>query len=42
VHKSQKYDTAKGTVRFPLDQPLPLPLIKKIVKFRINENRLRK
>jgi uncharacterized protein YdhG (YjbR/CyaY superfamily) len=38
----KKYDTAKGTVRFPFDQPLPLSLIKKIVKFRINENRLRK
>jgi uncharacterized protein YdhG (YjbR/CyaY superfamily) len=32
------YDTAKGTIRFPLDQPLPLALIKKIVKFRIKEN----
>ena len=38
----KKYDTAKGTVRFPLDKPLPLPLIKKIVKFRIGENRLKK
>ncbi len=38
----KKYDTAQGTIRFPLDEPLPLPLIKKIVKFRINENRLRK
>lgn len=32
------YDTSKGTVRFPLDQPLPLALIRKIVKFRVAEN----
>jgi len=31
----QKYDTAKGTVRFPLDKPLPLALVKKIVTFRV-------
>ncbi len=33
-----KFDTAKGTVRFPLQIPLPFPLIKKIVKFRVTEN----
>jgi len=38
----KKYDTAKGTVRFPLDKPSPLSLIKKIVRFRIKENRLKK
>ena len=32
------YDTSKGTVRFPLDKPLPVNLIKKIVKFRAQEN----
>ena len=32
------YDTAKGTVRFPLDKPLPVNLIKKMVKFRAQEN----
>jgi len=32
------YDGAKGTVRFPLDKPLPLKLISKIVKFRVAEN----
>ena len=32
------YKTAKGSVQFPLDQPLPLDLIKKIVKFRVKEN----
>ncbi len=33
------YDTAKGTIRFPLDQPLPLKLIQSIVKFRLEENK---
>ena len=31
-------NTAKGTIRFPLDKPLPLDLISKIVKFRLAEN----
>lgn len=28
------YKTSKGTVQFPLDKPLPLALIEKIVRFR--------
>jgi uncharacterized protein YdhG (YjbR/CyaY superfamily) len=32
------YKTGKGSVQFPLDNPLPLTLIKKIVKFRVKEN----
>lgn len=32
------YKTSKGTVQFPLDQPLPLKLITKIVKFRVKQN----
>ena len=32
------YESGKGTVQFPLDQPLPLELVKKIVKFRVDEN----
>jgi uncharacterized protein YdhG (YjbR/CyaY superfamily) len=35
------YPTSKGTVRFPIDRPLPLALIKKIVRFRVAENRAR-
>jgi uncharacterized protein YdhG (YjbR/CyaY superfamily) len=34
----EKYELAKGTVRFPLNKPLPLSLIKKIVKFKMSEN----
>jgi uncharacterized protein YdhG (YjbR/CyaY superfamily) len=32
------YEGAKGSVKFPIDQPLPLELISKIVKFRVTEN----
>ncbi|NTU74030.1 hypothetical protein HGB07_07795 [Candidatus Roizmanbacteria bacterium] len=32
------YDCAKGTVRFPLNKPVPLVLISRIVKFRVEEN----
>lgn len=33
-----KYKGAKGSVQFPLDKPLPLALISKIVKFKLKEN----
>ena len=29
---------AKGSIQFPLDQPLPLDLITRITKFRVDEN----
>ncbi|HLO60748.1 MAG TPA: DUF1801 domain-containing protein [Bacteroidales bacterium] len=32
-----EYKVSKGTVQFPLDKPLPLDLITRIVKFRIEE-----
>jgi len=32
------YKHAKGSVQFPLDQPLPLALISRIVKFRVAAN----
>lgn len=33
-----KYEGAKGSVKFPLDQPIPYDLIGRIVKFRVKEN----
>jgi uncharacterized protein YdhG (YjbR/CyaY superfamily) len=32
------YKGAKGSVQFPIDQPLPLDLIRRIVEFRVAEN----
>ena len=32
------YKGAKGSVQFPIDKPMPLSLIAKIVKFRVTEN----
>jgi uncharacterized protein YdhG (YjbR/CyaY superfamily) len=33
-----RYKSAKGSVQFPLDEPLPLTLVAKMVKFRVKEN----
>ncbi|WP_043023551.1 iron chaperone [Fluviicola taffensis] len=33
-----KYKQGKGSVQFPLDEPLPVKLIKEIVLFRLAEN----
>jgi len=32
------YQGAKGSIKFPIDEPLPLELVRKIVKFRVAEN----
>ena len=32
------YKGAKGSVQFPIDQPIPTTLIARIVKFRLKEN----
>lgn len=33
-----KYKTGKGSVQFPIDQPMPIDLITQIVKFRVAQN----
>ncbi len=33
-----KYKQGKGSVQFPLSEPMPLDLIERIVKFRVQEN----
>ena len=33
-----KYKQAKGSVQFPIDDPIPFNTVTKIVKFRVKEN----
>jgi len=33
-----KYTTANASIQFPLEKPLPLPLIRKITTFRVRES----
>lgn len=35
--KLSSYKNAKGSVQFPIDKPMPLKLIRKIVEFRVKE-----
>lgn len=37
-----RYPCGKGSVQFPLDQPIPLDLIQRITRFRVQENLSRK
>jgi uncharacterized protein YdhG (YjbR/CyaY superfamily) len=37
----EPYKRGKGSVQFPLDQPLPVDLIRRIVEFRVAENAAR-
>ena len=32
------YETSKGAIRFPKDKPIPVRLVKKIIKARMKEN----
>ncbi len=40
AHKDElrDYDTSKGTIRFQADKPLPVALVRKLVRARIAEN----
>lgn len=35
------YEGSKGTIKFPLDKPMPLSLIKKMVRYRMKENEMK-
>ena len=40
IHKAElkAYDTSKGTIRFQADNPLPVALVRKLVKTRVKEH----
>ncbi|GAB2985811.1 DUF1801 domain-containing protein [Mucilaginibacter puniceus] len=40
--ETAQYEGGKGTLQFPFAQPLPLDLVTKIVKFRVQDNLERK
>ncbi len=37
-----KYVMGKGSIQFPINEPLPLELIRQMVKFRVGENKRKK
>ncbi|HUR67391.1 MAG TPA: DUF1801 domain-containing protein [Chitinophagaceae bacterium] len=39
--KMSAYKGSKGTIQFPLDQPLPFSLVTKMVKYRLRQNQER-
>jgi uncharacterized protein YdhG (YjbR/CyaY superfamily) len=41
-NKLKNYETSTGTIRFPNDKPLPIALIKKLIKSRMKINEARK
>lgn len=41
-HKLHSYKTSKGTIRFPINEPIPFDLIREIVRFRVKENSAKK
>jgi uncharacterized protein YdhG (YjbR/CyaY superfamily) len=42
AEETKGYRTSKGTLQFPVDQPLPAGLVKKMVKARVAQNQLKK
>jgi len=34
----EKYKSSKGAVQFPIDKPIPVSLVAKIVKFRVKDD----
>lgn len=37
----KQYKQGKGSIQFPVDKPIPTPLVKKLVKARLAENEVR-
>ena len=38
----KSFSTSKGTIHFPIDKPLPITLIKKLVKARVAQDKVKK
>lgn len=38
----KNYSISKGTIRFPLDKPMPATLVRKIVRLRVQQNETKK
>jgi uncharacterized protein YdhG (YjbR/CyaY superfamily) len=36
--KLKQYETSKGTIRFQLDNPIPMKLVTEIVKWKVKDN----
>ena len=41
ANELKRFPTSKGTIRFPVDKPLPAALVKKLVRARIAANKLK-
>ncbi len=41
ANELKRFPTSKGTIRFPVDKPLPAALVKKLVRARIAGNKLK-
>ena len=41
ANKLKRFPTSKGTIRFPVDKPLPAALVKELVRARIAANKLK-
>ena len=35
------YKTSKGAIQFPIDKPIPMDLVREIVKYKVEENTLK-
>lgn len=38
IPEAAKYRTGKGTLQFPLQDPIPFDFVRKVVRFRVKEN----
>jgi uncharacterized protein YdhG (YjbR/CyaY superfamily) len=38
AHELRKYKTSKGAIQFPIDKPIPISLVKRIVRHRVKQN----